>query len=300
MNKLIIIGSNAINKKSDGFRKNPSDFDYIGHFDTVMNFVKNMDNIKTAKPFYNGKKFLAINSFIHEFSIIQTETQQKLYNYIIDDPSSIIEGIFVYPNLDILYSLKESHKYLRDSPHFLKTMEDIKYLRNIGCSIPDNFKDLYKEIERETYDYSHPILNQKKNEFFNDTVNYKYDHDTIHEAVKINNRPAHTFFIKDGSEVLCSKKKFFSCSEYIRNCAVLEESYVLALERSIIPHNTKHKRKDIFDLALMKVCSSITSGWFREWAWENYNNVQLMYNDNFVEKFEKALSENKILPYKRS
>lgn len=295
---MIIIGSNAINKHLKTFREFPSDVDILCHFDEAIKFINSLDNVKMAKPINNGKKYIVKTDIIYEIEIIQNDIKEELYNYIKNDKNSIHDGIFTYPSLNVLYALKESHKYLKNNPHFLKTMKDIKFLRSLNCKIDSDFVDLFKKIEQDTYDYSHPILNQTKSNFFNDTVKYIYDHDTIHEAVKINERPAYTYFIKDGSEVLCSKKKFFECSEHIRNSAVLEESYVLALERSIIPHETSFKRKEVFDYALMKVCTSITSGWFRKWSWENYEKVQEMYNDNFVDKFELALKNGLIKPFK--
>lgn len=88
---------------------------------------------------------------------------------------------------------------------------------------------------------------------------------------------------------MCDKGMFFDSAEIIRDLAVLEESYVLALERSLVPFPGGKTPKEAFDMALMKVCTSITSGWFREYAWEHYDAVQAMYNDNYVEKFQRGV-----------
>lgn len=294
---IIVLGSNAINKRVNNFRQNPSDFDGLGYLEDILTFVNHIPNKSVVRPINNGASLFVKADIIYEFKIIESPTMVQLYNYIINDDVTIVDNNLIYPSLDVLYSLKETHKYLKNSPHFLKTRNDILSLRKLGCSVPENFIDLFKKIEEETYSYTHPNLNQNKNNFFTDSVEYKYDHDTIHEAVKINDKPAYQNFIRDGSEVLCSKKKFFKCSEYVRNCAVLEESYVLALERSIIPYNTDPKKA--FDIALMKVCSSITSGWFREWSWENYDIVQDMFDLSFMDKFNHALDNDEIKPFKR-
>jgi len=55
-----------------------------------------------------------------------------------------------------------------------------------------------------------------------------------------------------------------------------------------------------FDMALMKVCTSITSGWFREFAWENYDAVQSMYSDRYVEKFQHGKLEGVVKPFDKS
>lgn len=300
MNKIVVIGSNAINYHIKDFRKKPSDIDLILTQDYVHSFISTLKNLKIAKPINGGKKyFIQTDEQRYEIDIIQDSIKQKLYDYIINDENSIIENNYVYPSLDILYSIKNSHKYKKNSPHFLKTMNDIIFLKNFGCNIPDNFQELYKELEKYFYNYSHPKLNQNKKDFFTDSVNYIYDHDDIHQAVKILEKPAYQYFIKDNEEILCDKNKFFNCSENVKINAVLEESYVLALERSIIPFKTEYKRKEIFDHALMKVCTSITSGFFREFAYNNYYNVQKLYNDNFVEKFKTSLEKGEIKKWQK-
>lgn len=88
---------------------------------------------------------------------------------------------------------------------------------------------------------------------------------------------------------------FFAQPENIRLLGVLEESYVLAIERAIVPHNTPPKKA--FNIALSKVASSITSGWFREYAWENYDAVQALYSDDYVKRFQKAVENGIVRPY---
>ena len=300
MNKIVVIGSNAINYHIKDFRKKPSDIDLIITQDYVHSFISTLKNVKIAKPINGGKKyFIQTDEQRYEIDIIQDNTKKKLYEYIINDKNSIIEDNFVYPSLDVLFSIKNSHKYKKNSPHFLKTMNDIIFLKTLNCKIPNDFLELYKELENYFYDYSHPKLNQTKKDFFTDSINYQYDHDDIHLSVKRFDKPAYQYFIKDGEEILCDKTKFFNCSKDIQLSAVLEEAYVLSLERSIIPFNTEYKRKDIFDYALMKICTSITSGFFREFAYDNYYNVQELYNGDFVEKFNESLKEGKIKKWQK-
>ena len=100
--------------------------------------------------------------------------------------------------------------------------------------------------------------------------------------------------MKDGAEVECDKEKFFSAGERIRLYGVLEEAQVLALERSQIPFRGKVEPRRSFDIALQKVCTSITSGWFREFAWENFDKVEEMYEDDYVSRFWKAVDDGKV------
>jgi hypothetical protein len=197
-----------------------------------------------------------------------------------------------------LLLLKLSHRYRKDSPHFLKTMRDIQFLRNKGVSVPEAWLPLLKEREKETYSYAHPKLNQDKKSFFDNCNSmYVYDHDSIHRAVAMEDTPAYTKFSEDGQEVKSSRKKWEQCSHMTKLLAGLEESYVLALERSLIPLPGVLTPRQAFDKALEKVCTSITSGWFREFCWENYDHIASLYDDRFVYRFNEALSRGVIKPY---
>jgi hypothetical protein len=205
--------------------------------------------------------------------------------------------------------LKMSHRFKKNSTHFAKTMADIKLLRwhlALGALpvLSKEQKKWLKKREKETYNYKHPRLsNVTKKEFFNDDgIDYRFDHDSIHEAIKRLERPAYDYFKDDTQEVATSRELFEACNLTIRLTAVLEEAYVLSLERCIIPYDVKEpaRRRWAFDYALEKVCTSITSGWFRDFAWENYQNVKDMYDPEYVERFFNAVERGEVKPYERS
>lgn len=191
-----------------------------------------------------------------------------------------------------LYAIKMSHRYKKNSPHFLKTMADVHAMRAFGCEITEDLQEFYALRQKESYTYNHPKLDVTSKEFFaGDGVNYVYQHDSIHQAVAIDSNPAYTLYIKDGSEVMTSREKFFACSERARLLGVYEESCVLALERSQIPYEFKPDPRKSFETALMKVCTSITSGYFRCFAWESYYRVLDMYQafgeNDYIERFNR-------------
>lgn len=203
--------------------------------------------------------------------------------------------------LNVLYLLKMSHRYKKNSPHFFKTMNDIHYMRSLGAEIPADMQEVFKLREAETYDYSHPNLDVKSKDFFKgDEVPYVYDHDTIHEAVAVLGVPAYKSYMKDDSEVMTSKEKFFEQENHIRLLGVYEESCVLALERSQIPFNFEIPARQSFVMALSKVCTSITSGWFREYAWENFSVVMKFYDSmgeaDYIERFKA--NSHMVKPFK--
>lgn len=206
----------------------------------------------------------------------------------------VVHGLpVVVPSMDWLFALKVSHRYRKDYRHFAKTMRDYHVMRDIGCKIPD--MDWLRMRERETYTKARPKLNVSKTAFFADATNvYPYDHDSIHVAVAHLGKPAYEFYKGDTAEVMCSRKKWDECSEDVRLHGVLEEAYVLALERSQIPHAGKISPRDSFMIAMEKVCTSITSGWFRDFAYDNYYTVLAMYSDDYVDKFEQGIKNGTV------
>lgn len=241
-----------------------------------------------------------------------------------------------YASAEMLLALKLSHRYLRNSPHFLKTMRDIQFLRSAGVTLCPWLEGIWlPKREKETYVYDHPNLNVSKQDFFTDSVGYTLDHDSIHltqaliwktEPIpcpdgilgclvlhrKYVPTPAYTYYMKDGEEVSTSKEKFFGLREESwRLYGVYEEACVLALERSQVPHAMElidgvyrltgegPPARWSFMYALQKVCTSITSGWFREYAWENYDKVVSIYDSRGETDYVKLFLDNQALlrPY---
>lgn len=174
-----------------------------------------------------------------------------------------------YAPPEVCLMLKLSHRFLKDSPHFKKTRNDIMWLREEGIELDDRLAEILRMREQETYWYEHPNLKRSKDEFFVDV--YQFDHDSLHEAVALMDRPAYTHYQRGEAEVDCDMDKFMEQPIDIQLAGVYEETCVLALERSYIPHGTDQQWA--FEKALEKVCTSITSGRFREFAWEHYDDV---------------------------
>lgn len=298
---MLVIGSNALEVRLAHRRTTPKDRDYIMTYDTIKEFIKKNDhNIIAHYPIQHGKKyFIKTKKYIIEIEIAwDGSSALELMNIVRNDTETINLNGLMFPSIHVLYALKMSHRYLKNSPHFLKTMDDIHFLRDQGARIKRDYEEWFTRREKETYTYSHPALNTKKNDFFKDELFYVYDHDTIHEAVKIGDKPAYVSILKDGAEVECDKWKFLGSPTKTKLSCALEECYVLALERSLIPNKFKVEPSKAFDTALMKVCTSITSGWFREWCWENYKRIKESYDESFVQKFHDALKTGNIKPFK--
>lgn len=304
MMKLLMIGSGALRADGVNVPRREVDVDLISDIDSMVHLV---DRLKESKKFgrHRGSRQTrtgvahVFDTRVFEFEIIETSPLCSLEAYEVgmrDTSDSVhIAGVEVpFACAEFVYTLKMSHRYLKNSPAFLKTMDDIHACRarGRGVIVDDGF---YERRMAATYDYGHPSLNVRKEDFFTSNVPYVYDHDSIHRAVAVKDVPAYTLYMRDGADVMTDREKFDRLPRIVRLRGVLEESYVLALERAVIPHGVDPRRA--FKMALEKVCTSITSGWFREFAWENYGAVRRMYDPTYVDKFEAALARGDILPY---
>lgn len=303
---MLLIGSRAYN-----FGRTPKDYDLIATPEELVAFEQNLGERLIHKITQGNKR----QYFIKGLDPVEIEVAipgsnnaylLSILDYqFLEDPQEISElGIRVNRATPaLLYAFKMSHRYLKNSPHFLKTRDDILLLRKHFpyIKIHKHLERWYAVREQVTYTYSHPKLNQKKDDFFaDDGVNYVFDHDTIHEAVKTFDQPAYQLIKEDQADVFCSKEKFQKLPRLLQLLTVLEEAYVLALERHQIPNSFHPDPKVSFDIALEKICTSISSGWWREFAWENYDAVQELYSPVYVDKFDKALINNRLKPYRKA
>ncbi len=282
---MLLIGSRALLFRAPNLlSKPPLDFDFIGNQGEILSWIKDQ-NLGTHENIDN--KIIVRASPPCEFEITEPgKSAELLIDLVKSDTKTIKTEFGLIPNLNLLFTLKASHKFLKNSPHFWKTAIDYHKMKMFGCKILPEYEEFFKLREKETYTYAHPKLNVTKNSFFNgDQVTYKYDHDSIHEAVKQGEQPAYKYYQKEGSEVQCDKEKFFAVDESIRFNGIIEEACVLALERSLIPFPNKNTPKQAWMMALSKVCSSITSGYFREWGYNHIFEIVKKYPENYYQTF---------------
>lgn len=290
---MLMVGSQALQNNGFIIDRPIVDVDYIATLEEIQSFCKIFDN-KISYPLSNKKWILKLpNVNIFEFEIAWPgSTAEELHKMFPSTPNHLAGVSLASP--EVCLALKLSHRYLKNSPHFLKTMEDIWMLRKAGVTVSETLKPWLERREKETYSYQHPNLKRTKQEFFTSSVNYIYDHDSIHESVKHLEKPAYKYYATDNEEIHSSKQKFLEADIMTRLYGVLEESYVLALERSLIPYPNKKTPREAFLVALMKVCTSITSGFFREFAWENYYHVVTLYDDRYYSNFQRDLQKGNI------
>ncbi|WNM70247.1 hypothetical protein [Myxococcus phage Mx1] len=305
---MLLIGSKALEfQNSFLLARKPGDLDVICYMDEYKAWVEeNRSDVTSLLPMGQGKKMVAhMKSGLHiEFEIAwygsTAEELLLLHKHDLSHQGYVAPlGIVQIASKEALLALKLSHRYLKDSPAFEKTMQDIRRMQFFGIHVSDRYTGWLKRREAETYTYKHPSLQKSKQDFFSgDGVTYVYDHDSIHRAMAHLERPAYTYFQKDGADVAVDREKWNALPEKTKLYSVVEESYVLALERSQIPFRGKVDPKASFLKALEKVCTSITSGWWREYAWNNYYDARMLYNHSYVEHFWRAVECGIVVPHK--
>lgn len=284
----MFVGSGSDNalRKVDTTKPN-YDLDIIADYDSGVRYIRNFfTHLDYLMP-EGGDKMVGKGLDIHgKPAVVEMEiawvgsTGKELFDIAEQ------EGLLTYDcggnahaTLPVLYALKMSHRYLKNNPHFAKTRADIFAMRHAGTTdIIEPLQEWFKKREAETYNYGHPKLNVSKEDFFKDMgqLKYVYDHDSIHINVAKPLPPVYTKYA-DGP-VKSSKEKFERLTTLTRARGVAEEACVLAIERSLVPHPGVKTPDEAFYMALEKVCTSITSGWFREFAWEYYDTVVYAYN----------------------
>lgn len=201
--------------------------------------------------------------------------------------------------------IKKGHIVYESYQTFDKHIHDIAILKRICEHGPhkdlSNFDSLVKLHRKCTRQMKKIIKTPKltgvsKDAFFDDYVDKYYEHDFLHECVAHKERPMFSYMQKDSTEVTCHKDMWDTFTHQEKIWCVLEESYVIAIERFIVPQRIAKKPpiKPIiaFKQALYKICTTLCSGWFREFAIDNYYEIFNSHNKNFVNDCFKKIEQH--------
>jgi hypothetical protein len=295
--KIIALGSYALGSY---YRlRRPKDLDVVIHFDDLQEFKDKYELIslipKSITKFH-GVDLKGFNYEIEVAGVDEESSTDLLYN--VDYDYKVDEKGISIPPISLLYMIKLCHKY-KFSPHFEKTRNDILFLQGLVTERPSEHFDEFLKVRKLEANKKTPNLKVSKDEFFLDTygdVN-QIIHDTIHLTQALQDEPAYEKF--NVGQVECSMPKFFELDEQIRLNAVFEESATLAVERALWPNwanaITDKKEYKAFKGSLQRLCCHISSGKFRTYAWNNYDNVLAMYKKgDIVRRFDEGLKDGTI------
>lgn len=190
--------------------------------------------------------------------------------------------------LNVLAAIKRSHLW-RDYQWDKHITHYNKYLRqHLDDSVQDFLKERTK-LTKEAYPQGNPNLNQSNEDFFDDAVEKVYDHDFIHELAAYYDAPLYTRLKRDDSKAWCEKDLWEALNLEDKQKCVAEECYVIATERFLVRNNWNYSYKGAYLTALKKVCTTLTSGWFRDFAIDNHPEIMALFDANKLNSIKENL-----------
>lgn len=275
----VLVGSRALAYWSDSFsygfepREN-ADWDVI---------------CEDTTSFIGAGLFGTVNVEAHTFDELNNRDLCEEYTSRL---SVKLNGVDVYVmNMNGLAIMKRSHLW---RAHFFEK-HIYMYHKWLAKYLPKDElgQKLLKErikVTKDTYPQRNPSLKQTNDEFFDDFVTKEFDHDWIHELVAHYDRPLYERLKQpDNLDKAWCEGDLWQLLSYEDKCkCVAEECHVIACERFMIPTNWEHFQKLAYMKALNKVCTTLTSGWFRDFAIDNFPKILELYDET---KFQKVRKE---------
>lgn len=275
--RYVVVGSYALGTR---FAK---DIDVVCYYDDIL-----VDCYKS--------KF--ITSFIHNGKRIECllADHQESLQYVLE----YYDNDKTIASKTILYAIKAGHITY---PHrkWDQHIADYHALRNIlksNTTLDSYTVEYLTKLHKASTAQHHgkqrlpKLKGTSKEDFFDDSVTKYIDHDIIHQWMAHKEKPMYSYMQKDDT-VECHEDLWKSFSQLEKVQCVLEECYVIASERHIIPAAKQNKLPpnafEVFKHALMRVCTTLCSGWFRQFAIDNYYDILNSYDHNYVKriKFEE-------------
>lgn len=232
-----------------------------------------------------GRKDDQVSETRVEFSEISDLNNKEIVDNFADYENTLyIEGIGEITPISLrgLAILKRSHlwrdrffdKHMSDYNRFLKTYLEFSDFEE-GSILRNRIKLSLKKFKNIS-----PSLNKTNEDFFDDIIVKKYNHDDIHEIAAYEEMPMYLKMKRDFSMAKCEKDMWDNLSYDQKLKCTAEETYVIACERFLIPRDWPNIYLRSFSMSLEKVCTTLTSGWFRDFAIDNYEEIFKLYDKN--------------------
>lgn len=315
---MIIIGSKAFLSRVASTieateRLNKSDYDVIMSLEEFSAWTnKYKGNIATLMPKGENKyKAIVVDAKGHRKQYeIELGFEGTSARFLLDNWGKIWDGLvltgYLKEDMHVLpleYLLLTKKSHLIYPVHFEKNILDYHSLRNIVGDFEldetmQEYYDLRSAEAKKRYKQRTPKLNVTTEDFFSSKLNvpHFFVHDDIHEVMAHHDEPVYKKMQPDPSLAWCAKDMFFALPYEMQIQAVQEEAYVISLERYILPQygDNHNDHFEMYKNAVKRICTTLTSGWFREFAIENYMEVIERYDSNFIWKMRKAIMKGEI------
>jgi hypothetical protein len=330
---FVVVGSQAMKAHFPDFPRIPKDTDIVCSRATFLQVIKDDSDIEWKTV--DEKAVHMADSVVVKYT-----TLPSTFEYLFSDGSKSLELILDslcdetnYAPVQVLYSLKKAHihfpiKFHKHIGDFMFLRQKLREKRGISLErdlgsfddLLDGFPALtylhFQDTEARRGKLRTPKMAQDTKQFFGKSKKYVtsyFVHDDMHKAIAEmlhKDNPVYLKILKEGAEVETDPQLWSSLTVQEKIWCVLEEVYVIALERKIVPpmfelkhystiiENEKLTRdykimtpKEAFDWALFRVCTTLCDGFFREFAVRAYDEIQKQYDPDYVTKFFNLISK---------
>ena len=268
----MLIGSRAIAHWNKDFKVKPNaDWDIIGYS--------------------NHEEVYRESLSIPEGDRIEWHNPWFLINAKITDYFDV-DGVCKPYGLAIIYR-SHLHRDHRFESHITKYHKFIlPLLGDKELHLEDKLLKERIKLTKLEYPQGNPNLKQSNMDFFDDSVVKVFDHDYIHELFAYEERPMFERLKHEGKEgsAWCAKDLWLNLSTTQKLQCVAEEVQVIATERFLLGDKPKPVKLAYF-LALNKVCTTLCSGWFRDYAIDHYPTIVDMFDNQRIEVVVTKLKE---------
>lgn len=264
----LLIGSRALNYWKPEFKVKPhTDWDIVGepfevHLGVEWHSPDKLDN-KGLADFTTTEDHITINGV-------------KVYT-VNPVGLALIKRSHLWRDLNWDKHITQYHLHLKE--HLPEDEESKSYLLR------------RMRLTKEAYPQNNPKLNQSNTDFFDDAVEKKYDHDWLHELAAHHDRPLYERMKNPDKmgEAWCEKNLWDNFGHEDKIKTVQEEAYVIATERFLIPKDYKFPKKLAYLTAVKKICTTLTSGWFRDFAIDNWREIVDSYDEQKINCIQRSL-----------
>jgi hypothetical protein len=250
--KNLLIGSRALEYWSPNFKCKPNaDWDIISLREIV-------DDTKRIEW--------------HHFNALGSSDLQR---YASDEYIEIAGQRVYIVNPIGLTIIKRSHLWrdLSFQKHITHYHKHLARFRAGFTEVDELILENRTKLTMAAYPQGHPSLKKSVEDFFDDYVEKKYNHDYLHELVAYHDKPLYTQLQRNSSSAWCDKDLWDKLSKDDKIKCVAEEAQVIAIERFLVPSNWNYAPRHAYLKALDKVCTTLCSGWFRDFAIDNYPEI---------------------------
>lgn len=215
----------------------------------------------------------------------------KLLDTKYSDHTIVLNGVIVHvATKPVLAMIKRSHLHrdLKFGQHIATYHKHLaRYMKRMSKADVE-FLQERTALTHKMFPQKGPNLNQTVEEFFDDAVTKKYNHDYLHSLFAYYDKPMYTKLQHDHARAWCSKDLWEELTHEDKLKCIAEETYVIATERFLVPKDWNYPMKLAYAKALNKVCTTLCSNWFRDKAINHYPELlQMMDENKFLQVKEK-------------